>query len=831
MSEFVQLVGSDDPLASGSALVWSEDTRICFNCPEGMQRYSAEVRIRLPRVTSFFFTRVDPGSFMGFPGVLFTVNDVGVKKIRVAGDGPVLQRAWNCLKTSFFYHRDMVLDIVDCNASDSFLECSTTRRSKSPIVAGNLDVYPVSVKGEHVWSYVVAPTAQARFDVTKAKALGVRPGPKYNLLRRGQAVQSDESPDVTVNPVDVLLPPGATGGVAIVDCASGASFPDLVSVQTSFADRALTLHTIVHVAPFSIVSSDAYREAVRSLSPSGVRHVVASSDYRCRLTAFPTPLANRAHVQLLSPAFVLLPDSDLEADDAASSSVTLCDDDAQGCVLPSSTSGGEPLHDRLRAVDEIVWRFSRRYALRTGSVSLDDPVTFPTAAVAKAMLSDEFVTKFLSSHGSAPAPQPVEPSGSRNTSSPDVGVEFFGTGSAVPSKYRNVSCATILLPPKNPVQQALRDASAAARCTRQRFVLDCGEGSIGQMWNATVGSRRQRRHRIASSHPDALVRFVSSISLVFVSHMHADHHLGIFAILAFLQSIAVQHPSLVQGRRCIVAPMAFIRFFHEMLGNVFTALSPFVARHVTLVDADALIDRTVGPNTTTSEAGGGPSLACGANQFSSSGDHEAMLRQFTSEYDAEVTIFQVDHPACALGLKFRLGVSASARKDQFALVYSGDTQPCPAIERHCADIDLLIHEATFADGMTVEARQKRHSTVAEAIAAGSDANAVLLTHFSQRYPKLPELSVATRPATTTASAAAVVDGCPARPVVGVAFDLLCVPSVRACMAELNGCTPAFQALLAEYDSWGDGTSKRLRETTLGKSTSSMATPVGSGAAF
>jgi len=53
--------------------------------------------------------------------------------------------------------------------------------------------------------------------------------------------------------------------------------------------------------------------------------------------------------------------------------------------------------------------------------------------------------------------------------------------------------------------------------------------------------------------------------------------------------------------------------------------------------------------------------------------------------------------------------------------------------------DLLIHEATLEDGLENEARMKRHSTTSEAIKVGRDMEAkfTLLTHFSQRYAKIP----------------------------------------------------------------------------------------------
>ena len=50
-----------------------------------------------------------------------------------------------------------------------------------------------------------------------------------------------------------------------------------------------------------------------------------------------------------------------------------------------------------------------------------------------------------------------------------------------------------------------------------------------------------------------------------------------------------------------------------------------------------------------------------------------------------------------------------------------------------------MHEATFDDDLRSDAKAKRHSTTSEAISIGAamKARRVILTHFSQRYQKIP----------------------------------------------------------------------------------------------
>ena len=73
------------------------------------------------------------------------------------------------------------------------------------------------------------------------------------------------------------------------------------------------------------------------------------------------------------------------------------------------------------------------------------------------------------------------------------------------------------------------------------------------------------------------------------------------------------------------------------------------------------------------------------------------------------------------------------------LVYSGDCRPSNRLADSVRGAHVLIHEATFEDGMEAEATLKRHSTVGEAlgVARKMEAKYTILTHFSQRYPRIP----------------------------------------------------------------------------------------------
>ena len=87
----------------------------------------------------------------------------------------------------------------------------------------------------------------------------------------------------------------------------------------------------------------------------------------------------------------------------------------------------------------------------------------------------------------------------------DLRITTLGTGSAIPSKYRNVSSTLLECPAMT------SDGEPGV------ILLDCGEGTLGQM---------RRMYGM-----EGMKRVYRELRMVFVSHMHADHHLGLQAIL------------------------------------------------------------------------------------------------------------------------------------------------------------------------------------------------------------------------------------------------------------------------------------------------------------
>merc|ERR1711991_1035759 len=89
------------------------------------------------------------------------------------------------------------------------------------------------------------------------------------------------------------------------------------------------------------------------------------------------------------------------------------------------------------------------------------------------------------------------------------------------------------------------------------------------------------------------------------------------------------------------------------------------------------------------------------------------------------------------------GAVISSSSQSWSVVFSGDCRPSSSLAAHGTGAPVLIHEATFEEGLGDEAVAKKHATTNEAAQVGTEmgASSVFLNHFSQRYPKIPDMDL------------------------------------------------------------------------------------------
>jgi ribonuclease Z len=311
---------------------------------------------------------------------------------------------------------------------------------------------------------------------------------------------------------------------------------------------------------------------------------------------------------------------------------------------------------------------------------------------------------------------------------------FLGTGSAMPTRQRNVSAVALRLPER-----------------RELWLFDCGEGTQHQLLRTPLRPPQIRR--------------------VFVSHLHGDHLYGLPGLLTSLSMLGVEAGIDVYGPRGLA----------EVVG-------------VTLRSAHAgctypLTVHELAPGVVLDEGGREGALRVRCLPL----EHGVACFGFRVEEAARPGRLDAAR-AAALGVAagpdlgtLKRGGSVIAGGHQVhgadllappvpgrVLALCGDTLPCDAAVELGRDADLLVHEATFGEGRRLMAAQRAHSTAGQAaeIARRAGAARLVITHFSARYQQESDETVAQ----LLAEARAVF------PATEAAHDLMTVAVPRRALA-------------------------------------------------
>lgn len=276
-------------------------------------------------------------------------------------------------------------------------------------------------------------------------------------------------------------------------------------------------------------------------------------------------------------------------------------------------------------------------------------------------------------------------------------VTFLGTGSAIPSKYRNGKSKDIVYI----LLYCIVTSMEIAFNNEKSLLLDSGEGCCGQLW------------RIYQHSSKTMFDVAGSVFCVLISHDHADHHLGLLLLLALRSQSKASQPLLVIG------PLSMSYWLSEYCSH-------HDSSSFTFVNCDLFVNSR------------------DYNEMEAQTKSEAM--KFLGKHFGLTELVAVPVKHCHLSFAFVLNMKSlrnttGDKPRSWKLVYSGDCRPSQSLVDAGYDANILIHEATFDETMTEEAKAKNHCTVLEAIDVGQQMHAenIILTHFSQRYPKIPKL--------------------------------------------------------------------------------------------
>lgn len=270
-------------------------------------------------------------------------------------------------------------------------------------------------------------------------------------------------------------------------------------------------------------------------------------------------------------------------------------------------------------------------------------------------------------------------------------IHILGCGSALPTTRHNASAQVV-------------------RIGNKQFMIDCGEGTQIQL----------RKYHI----------HFSFINHIFISHLHGDHCFGLIGLIStfgLLGRTAPLHiyadPNLEQLMKPQIEffckGMKYPLFFH---GIDATKHQVIYEDNTITVESLPLRHRMPCCGFLFREKPKKRHLIGDAVNFY---NIPAYMRQ-TIKDGADYTT-----PEGETIPNSRLTKDADRSR---SYAYCSDTAPCNNREA-LEGVDLLYHEATFADSEKERAAQTFHSTARQAAQAASDAGAkrLLIGHYSSRY--------------------------------------------------------------------------------------------------
>ncbi len=296
----------------------------------------------------------------------------------------------------------------------------------------------------------------------------------------------------------------------------------------------------------------------------------------------------------------------------------------------------------------------------------------------------------------------------RTLARPDTEVITLGTGSSLPSKYRNVSATLVRVPGVG------------------NYLFDAGEGTLGQLT------------RMFSV--DELTNVLKDLRMIWISHLHADHHLGTVSIIKAWYDIvhggvpnsqSLETSSTIEDGSyglAVISHSGMLQWLHE-----YSFIEDF--------GYSRILPLQISPH----DHGKSSSLSIlnsfGVNPSAFSAIPKQKYQRIFGFSNIEAVFVRHCHGAMAVSVTFPPSAADGDDVKPLKISYSGDCRPSHRFSEIGKDTTVLIHEATFDDELVGDAIAKKHSTTSEALGVGAKMNAksVVLTHFSQRYQKIPVL--------------------------------------------------------------------------------------------
>ncbi|CAL8095069.1 unnamed protein product [Orchesella dallaii] len=701
----LQVLGSGAIGAPRSLYVFTDQTRYLFNCGEGTQRLAHEHKMKLAKLEHIFVTNNSWDNTGGLPGVALTIQDIGVPEITLHGP-PRVEKLFegtkrfvvlNNLKvkvadttgTSFGDH---ILQVDYVKLYPSLTEDSTEKSSSSEesLIDEDETDYYTPIKG-----------CKRQLEITQE-------GEQKKRTKIETDASDDESSDVVLS--YVCRPRKKEGTLLIEKCVEfGVPAGPLLGKLKSGQNVTLPNGTIVKA------------DDVRSPDCPGPVFIVVDCPHEKYLESFvrnpilsqfhdPTRPEDFPHVVVhFTPTSIMLNPQYkewMEKFRLATKHLIL----NESCI----GMGSEAVHRiqaKLNLLDTEMFPILKEEGVES-FYPVSEEMKSSVNVFKKPAIMDEIKVPVIMGTTLLKyvlRPNPEIDSSSSLTIDPQESVREVFESEVFASKLEKLKTKLSTLPQTGtdlyPEFLFLGTGSCIPNKTRNTsgilvhtdpdnyILMDCGEGTYGQLVRF-FGSNN-------------VERILSKLKAIYISHLHADHHIGLVQVIR-KRFAALRSMNLPPSPVYLLAPHQIQTWLHLYNKNFERIKGTYhLIPNIILRKGD---DAVVQENILLSE-----------------------LKHILGFDEIQTTLVRHCPNAFGVAIKHSSG---------WKITYSGDTMPCDALVDLGKDSDVLIHEATMEDDLKQEAKIKMHSTTSEAIEIGNKMRAkfILLTHFSQRYAKVPVIN-------------------------------------------------------------------------------------------
>lgn len=266
----------------------------------------------------------------------------------------------------------------------------------------------------------------------------------------------------------------------------------------------------------------------------------------------------------------------------------------------------------------------------------------------------------------------------------DFSLFFAGTGGSVPTARRGLPAILV-------------------RRGGDRILFDCGEGTQRQLLRS-IG--------------------LTDVDEIFVTHLHADHWLGLPGLLKTFDLRAREQPLTIHGPRGL---RDLVEGVMRYAGRTSFEL------HTVELDPEETLERDGYEIYPVRVQHRGAAYGYVLHEYDRPGTFDPDKAQSLGLVPGpEFGQVQRGQTVNGVAPEQVMGPTRYDRK----VAISGDTKPCEALTDAAFRADLLVHESTFAIDEAERAHQTGHSTAAQAagVAREAEVKMLALTHFSIRYP-------------------------------------------------------------------------------------------------